>query len=487
MRGCAAVAVGIALAVASAIGARASTAPVQPARLSSAVSSAPAAASGTQLWVKRYNGPGNGADVAESAAASPSGKTIYVTGYSHGSPVSEAGDYATIAYNATTGAQLWLKRYNGPGSHGGEGQSVVVGPSGKTIYVTGYVFVSALSPGTEFATVAYNAVTGAQLWVKFYSGGEVGADDEPYAMAVSPSGTTVFVTGQTYGSDSGSPYYVTVAYNAATGAQRWAKTYEGAGNIGYTAEAAASVTVSPSGTTVFVTGQGATSSQPDYATIAYNATTGAQLWVARYEYPASSVGTATSVAVSPSGKSVFVTGYYEAAASAGYATIAYNATNGKQLWAKRYSPAGGSDAAYSAAVSPSGKTVYVTGGVYGGGGEGSEDYATIAYNAASGAQLWAKRYSPGGTSYAHAVAVSPSGKTVYVTGISAGDFATVGLNAVTGAQLWVKRYAGAGIAALPGGGLSMAVSRATGTVFVAGYAVWKNTSGYDYITIAYHG
>jgi WD40 repeat protein len=247
------------------------------------------------------------------------------------------------------------------------------------------------------------------------------------------------------------------------------------------------VTVSPSGATVFVTGQGATSSQPDYATIAYNATTGAQLWVARYEYPASSVGTATSVAVSPSGKSVFVTGYYEAAASAGYATIAYDAANGKQLWVKRYSPAGGSDAAYSAAVSPSGKTVYVTGGVYGGGGEGSEDYATIAYNAASGAQLWAKRYSPGGTSYAHAVAVSPSGKTVYVTGISAGDFATVGLNAVTGAQLWVKRYAGAGIAALPGGGLSMAVSRATGTVVVAGYAVWKNTSGYDYTTIAYHG
>jgi hypothetical protein len=85
------------------------------------------------------------------------------------------------------------------------------------------------------------------------------------------------------------------------------------------------------------------------------------------------------------------------------------------------------------------------------------------------------------------VAVSPSGKTVYVTGISAGDFATVGLNAVTGAQLWVKRYAGAGIAALPGGGLSMAVNRTTGTVFVAGYAVWKNTSGYDYTTIAYHG
>ena len=83
--------------------------------------------------------------------------------------------------------------------------------------------------------------------------------------------------------------------------------------------------------------------------------------------------------------------------------------------------------------------------------------------------------------------VSPSGKTLYVTGASAGAFATVGYNAATGAQLWVKRVAGAGIAAEPGAALAMTVSHATGTVFVTGYITWKNTTVYDYTTIAYHG
>jgi hypothetical protein len=184
----------------------------------------------------------------------------------------------------------------------------------------------------------------------------------------------------------------------------------------------------------------------------------------------------------------FVTGYYEAATSAGYATIAYNAATGAPLWIKRYSPKGGSDNANAVAVSPSGSTVYVTGGVYGGGGEGDEDYATVAYNAASGAEVWAKRYNPnGGTNYAHAVAVSPSGKMVYVTGGSGYGYATIGYNATTGAQLWVRRYNGALVPSLPGDALSMAVSHPTGTVFVTGYIVTAPLAGWDYTTVAYHG
>ena len=92
-------------------------------------------------------------------------------------------------------------------------ESVAASPSGKTIYVTGHVFVSALSPGTEFAAVAYNAITGAQLWIKFYSGGEVGADDEPYAMAVSRTTGTVFVAGYAVGKNTSGYDYTTISYH----------------------------------------------------------------------------------------------------------------------------------------------------------------------------------------------------------------------------------------------------------------------------------
>jgi len=50
------------------------------------------AASGTQQWVARYNGPGNYYDQATSVAVSPATGTVFVTG-------ANAADYITVAYS----------------------------------------------------------------------------------------------------------------------------------------------------------------------------------------------------------------------------------------------------------------------------------------------------------------------------------------------------------------------------------------------------
>jgi DNA-binding beta-propeller fold protein YncE len=315
----------------------------------------------------RYNGPGNYTDEALSTAVSPDGNTVFVTGYSEGSSAT-GFDYATVAYNATTGAQQWVKRYNGGV---GDDYGHAVAASGSTVYVTGY------SRGTndafDYATVAYNAATGAQRWVKRYNGatgGDLGAN----AVAVSPDGSTLYVTGASQGTSTGYDY-ATVAYNAATGAQLWAKRYNGPGNG---TDEANSIAVSPDGSTVFVTGasQSATTG-PSYATIAYDANTGAQLWAKRYN-GALGLGTnqAFSVAVSPSGGTVYVTGSGDA--DSNYATVAYSAVTGAQQWAKRYTgpgPDGGG--ATWVAVSPATGTVYVTG--HSSGNATGYDYATVAY------------------------------------------------------------------------------------------------------------
>ena len=99
-----------------------------------------------------------------------------------------------------------------------------------------------------------------------------------------------------------------------------------------------------------------------------------------------------------------------------YATVAYSAATGRQLWARRYNgPANGYDDAFSVAVSPGGTRVFVTGNS--GGRATSQDYATVAYDAATGRQLWVSRYNdPANLDLVCGVAVSPGGSRVFVTG-----------------------------------------------------------------------
>ena len=442
-----------------------------------------AAAPGARLWVARYSGPGNGDDQAFSVAVSPGGSRVFVTGTSQGA--TSHYDSATVAYSAATGAQLWARRYNGPGNGDDHAYSVAVSPDGTRVFVTGTsegVGHSAFG----YATVAYNAATGAQLWARRYNG--PGKGGVAWSLAVSPGGTRVFVTGSSQGSGSGGDY-ATVAYSAATGAQLWAQRYNGPGNDN---DYALSVAVSPGGTRVFVTGSSQGSgSGGDYATVAYNAATGTRLWVQRYNGPANGDDHASSVRVSPGGTRVFVTGDSQGARShQDYATVAYNAATGARLWAQRYNgPGNGDDHASSVRVSPGGTRVFVTGDSQGAGS--GYDYATVAYNAATGARLWVARYNgPGnGDDHASSVAVSPGGTRVFVTGSSQGarsvfalDYATVAYNAATGARLWVRRYNG------PGNSYdvatSLAVSPCGARVFVTGISLGRAT-GFDYATVAY--
>jgi glucose dehydrogenase len=266
-------------------------------------------------------------------------------------------------------------RYNGPGNSFDFAVAIGVSPDGSTVFVTGTS--TAAQTGQDYATVAYRASSGRLLWAArsvgtclpracYYSNAT--------ALGVSPDGSTVFVTGTTIPPDSDQDY-ATVAYRASSGKQLWATRYAPGGFNNY----ANAISVSPVSSAVFVTGSSPTNGRrSDYATVAYDATTGQQLWVERYNGPANLDDDATAIAPSPDGSAVFVTGFSRGlATSDDYATVAYDAATGDQLWVERYDgPAHFPDWAFAIAVSPDGSAVFVTGQSWSG---TDYDYATVAY------------------------------------------------------------------------------------------------------------
>jgi DNA-binding beta-propeller fold protein YncE len=441
------------------------------------------------LWLRRYNGPGNGSDLAQAIAVSPDGTQVFVTGYSDGLDRGFTFDYATVAYDVASGRKLWLNRYNG--SVGTDSAAALaVSPDGTKVFVTGF---SGCLGTEDYATVAYDAGTGQELWVSRYDG-PTGDPDEAYAVAVNPDGSRVFVTGRSFGLLGEGRDYATVAYDASTGQELWVRRYVGPGHgEKQSDDQAYAVAVSPDGNKVFVTGySNGADSFSDYATLAYDANTGRKLWLARYD-GANMEDFAQAMAVSPDGSKVFVTGYsYGVGSFSDYATVTYDAATGQELWLSRYDdPAHGFDFAYAVAASPDGTKVFVTGSSDGP-DLGSSDYATLAYDGATGEKLWLRRYNgPGnGSDSAYAVAVSPDASEVFVTGFSSGvddpdfpfDYTTLAYDTSAGGKLWLSWYNGpANHSDLA---YDLAVSPDGTKVFVTGSSDGID-SGSDYATIAY--
>jgi cell division septation protein DedD len=361
--------------------------------------------SGTEEWVARYSGPGNGDDFATAIAVDGNGN-VYVTGYSAVSD--ETRDYATIKYNGS-GTEEWVARYSGPGNGGDLAIAIAVDGKGN-VYVTGASAGSGSS--SDYATIKYDA-SGLEQWVARYNG-PGNADDNANAIAVDGKGN-VYVTGYSAGSDA-TRDYATIKYDAS-GTEQWAARYNGPGNADDYANAIALDDLG----NVYVTGGSGPLAVADYLTIKYDAS-GIEQWVAIYNGPGNGDDVSKGIAVDDSG-SVYVTGWSTGSASPfgayDYATIKYD-TSGVEEWVARYEGSGnGNDGGQAIAVDGS-SNVYVTGDTTVptvAGLKGS--YATIKYNA-SGLEQWVALYNGfPDTAFDGAIAMAIDGSgNVYVTGDS---------------------------------------------------------------------
>ncbi|UCG84292.1 MAG: SBBP repeat-containing protein [Dehalococcoidia bacterium] len=315
----------------------------------------------------------------------------------------------------------------------------------------------------------------AEAWVSRY-GGETTYDDGGQAIAIDSSGN-IYVTGYSWG-DSSSNDYATVKYDN-DGNCLWVARYNGSANA---EDWALDLVLDISGN-LYVTGwsQG-NGTDADGTTIKYDGQ-GNQLWVARYDGPASGYDLAHAIA-SDFSSNIYITGWSQSNdTGSDCATIKYD-SNGNQLWVARYNgPISGDDRSYAIAVD-GWANVFITGWSQGNGT--GADYTTLKYDS-EGNQLWVVRYDGpmGGDDKAQNIAVDVLGN-VYITGWSQGngtraDYATI-MYSNNGDLLWEARYDG------PASGEDNAcdlVVDSFGDVYITGWSQGSGT-GADYTTLKYN-
>lgn len=352
---------------------------------------------GDSIWVNRYNGTPNLEDKVSAIVCD--NNAVYITGWSF----TPSRDIITIKYDAATGSRLWVRTYNGSGNGGDYGFAIAVDPSGN-VYVTGR---SDVGGAQKFTTIKYDAAGNvASGWPCIYTAVLSTAFDQAQAIKVDPSGN-VYVTGKS--GTAGTEDYLTLRINP-TGTVAWAKKYNGTLNgednavalvmdntfsnvyvggysfrtggvqdfmtIRYSAatgdSTAAATYNGPLGSTdilttmaidnannVYVTGYSAgTTTGFDYATIRYNSSL-AQQWVQRTTNSGSDFP--YSIGIDNTAGNVYVTGSSFGSGTAyDYLTISYKNT-GVFNWERRENgSATGNDYASGIAVQDSSK-IFITG------------------------------------------------------------------------------------------------------------------------------
>jgi PKD repeat protein len=121
---------------------------------------------GNQLWVARYlSGRKDHGDNAFAIALDSKGN-VYVTGSSWGNEVTRS-DYATVAYNQL-GSELWVARFNGPGNGYDHARDLALDSDGN-VYVTGDCWHDSSLRET---VVAYDS-SGKEQWTASFPDGGI--------------------------------------------------------------------------------------------------------------------------------------------------------------------------------------------------------------------------------------------------------------------------------------------------------------------------
>jgi len=219
---------------------------------------------GTEQWVKRYNGTGNGGDAVVGVKVDGDGNVI-AGGHTDNGPAQRM-NFITLKYDAA-GTLIWEKQYNGSSNSTDLATAMTIDGS-DNVYLTGLTTqLYGTRLDSNYGTMKYDPA-GNLLWVSFYDGPGNSVDVSRSIFV--DNAMNVYISGSSKG--VGSDDYATIKYSP-TGAQQWVMAYNGTGNAN---DYSSSVIADNSGN-AYVTGRSVGSgSDYDYATLKYGDLVGIQ-------------------------------------------------------------------------------------------------------------------------------------------------------------------------------------------------------------------
>lgn len=293
------------------------------------------ALTGRILWRETYDGIPNVAssDNPLALTVAHDSRTVYVAGYSQG--YDGGSDIVTLAYDAATGALRFGKRLNtGNGSEAAT--TLGLSSDGGTLFVSGWS-QETLTSSKDVVTLAYRASSGDDLWVRRYDGG--GLNASAYAMAVDPRGELLVVSG--HNEKTLHDYeFLALAYDVEPGDKqdpKWVARHHG--NVGGRNRALNAV-VSPDGERFMFAGCVKASTNFDYSVVALKRN-GQEAWSQTYHAegnPGDDTPWMEGLAMSPAGDRVYVAGRSDAGRNStllDYAVLAYDVDLGTPSWVTR--------------------------------------------------------------------------------------------------------------------------------------------------------
>ncbi|MCC6182505.1 MAG: T9SS type A sorting domain-containing protein [Bacteroidia bacterium] len=246
---------------------------------------------GNQLWVKRFNGVGNGNDIANALVVNSSGE-VFVTGKT--TIAGGTTNYVTIKLNSA-GVQQWVHTFNGTGNSNDESVAIDFSSTGR-LFITG---TSRNATGNDdITTIRINPNNGNQMWAKTISGTATG-NDRAYSLL--SDGNDVVTVGSLKNIATNDDY-VTLKHNGNNGNTIWQKNYDNGNSI----NAATSICKDASNNYV-VTGTALVGTLHEYHTIMYN-NSGVQQWVSENETNIQYPSVTPKIAVDPIANHFYVCG-----------------------------------------------------------------------------------------------------------------------------------------------------------------------------------